>query len=76
MQGYLVGNPVTGDDIDRNSQIPYAHSHGIISDQQYEVALLFIQIFLPTWTTSVACLFFFFAFICQRLRWQTAKATT
>ena len=52
MQGYIVGNPVTGDKVDTNSQIPYAHSHGIISDQQYEVALLFIQIHLPTWTTT------------------------
>ncbi|WVZ91198.1 hypothetical protein U9M48_037401 [Paspalum notatum var. saurae] len=38
-KGYLVGNPVTGDDVDQNSQIPYAHSHGIISDQQYEAAV-------------------------------------
>ena len=52
VQGYIVGNPVTGDQIDTNSRIPYAHSHGIISDQQYEVALLFIQIHLPTWTTT------------------------
>ncbi|CAN6334945.1 unnamed protein product [Urochloa humidicola] len=39
LKGYLVGNPVTGDKIDKNSRIPYAHSHGIISDQQYEAAM-------------------------------------
>ncbi|CAL5092435.1 unnamed protein product [Urochloa decumbens] len=38
-KGYLVGNPVTGEKIDMNSRIPYAHSHGIISDQQYEAAM-------------------------------------
>lgn len=36
-QGYLVGNPLTGDKIDDNSQIPHSHSFGIISDQLYEV---------------------------------------
>ncbi|CAL4905202.1 unnamed protein product [Urochloa decumbens] len=39
LKGYLVGNPVTGEKIDMNSRIPYAHSHGIISDQQYEAAM-------------------------------------
>jgi len=39
LKGYIVGNPVTGDQIDTNSRIPYAHSHGIISDQQYEAAV-------------------------------------
>ncbi|CAN6338914.1 unnamed protein product [Urochloa humidicola] len=39
LKGYLVGNPVTGENIDTNSRIPYAHSHGIISDQQYEAAM-------------------------------------
>ncbi|KAK3149459.1 hypothetical protein QOZ80_3AG0217660 [Eleusine coracana subsp. coracana] len=35
-KGYLVGNPITGDDIDKNSRIPAAHSFGVISDQLYE----------------------------------------
>lgn len=38
LQGYLVGNPITGlrfDDF--NSRIPYGHGVGIISDQLYEV---------------------------------------
>ena len=36
-QGYLVGNPATGEKIDLNSEVPYAHRVGIISDQLYEV---------------------------------------
>lgn len=36
-QGYLVGNPVTGESIDFDSRVPYAHGVGIISDQLYEV---------------------------------------
>jgi hypothetical protein len=36
-QGYLVGNPVTGESIDDDSKVPYAHGVGIISDQLYEV---------------------------------------
>jgi hypothetical protein len=36
-QGYLVGNPVTGESIDLESRVPYAHGHGMISDQLYEV---------------------------------------
>ncbi|KAL6843505.1 hypothetical protein ACP4OV_026567 [Aristida adscensionis] len=38
LKGYLTGNPFTGDKIDRNSRVPYAHSFGIISDQLYEAA--------------------------------------
>ena len=36
-QGYLIGNPVTGEAIDVDSRIPYAHNMGIISDEMYEV---------------------------------------
>ncbi|TVU45248.1 hypothetical protein EJB05_04727, partial [Eragrostis curvula] len=38
-KGYLVGNPVTGDKIDKNSRIPTSHSFGIISDQLYEAVM-------------------------------------
>ncbi|XP_042412731.1 serine carboxypeptidase-like 18 [Zingiber officinale] len=37
LQGYLVGNPFTGGEVDRNSQIPYAHNMGIISDDLFEM---------------------------------------
>ncbi|KAL6865170.1 hypothetical protein ACP4OV_016321 [Aristida adscensionis] len=36
LQGYLVGNPVTGELVDFNSAVPFAHGMGIISDQLYE----------------------------------------
>ncbi|CAM0903456.1 unnamed protein product [Alopecurus aequalis] len=36
LKGYLVGNPATGERIDENSKVPYAHGVGIISDQLYE----------------------------------------
>lgn len=36
-QGYLVGNPKTGERIDESSKVPFAHGFGIISDQLYEV---------------------------------------
>jgi hypothetical protein len=39
-QGYLVGNPSTGEIIDTSSRVPYAHGVGIISDQLYEVTTL------------------------------------
>ncbi|XP_039782730.1 serine carboxypeptidase-like 18, partial [Panicum virgatum] len=39
VQGYIVGNPATGDKIDENSRIPFSHSFGIISDQLYEAAV-------------------------------------
>ncbi|CAL4905204.1 unnamed protein product [Urochloa decumbens] len=45
LKGYLVGNPVTGEKIDMNSRIPYAHSHGIISDQQYEEYRFYLSYF-------------------------------
>ncbi|PUZ44439.1 hypothetical protein GQ55_8G097700 [Panicum hallii var. hallii] len=36
LKGYLVGNPATGESIDTDSRVPYAHGVGIISDQLYE----------------------------------------
>uniref|UniRef100_A0A0D9ZCN2 Uncharacterized protein n=1 Tax=Oryza glumipatula TaxID=40148 RepID=A0A0D9ZCN2_9ORYZ len=36
LQGYIVGNPITGSKIDDNFKIPYSHGVGIISDQLYE----------------------------------------
>nr|XP_025877058.1 serine carboxypeptidase-like 7 isoform X2 [Oryza sativa Japonica Group] len=39
LKGYLVGNPGTGESIDYESKVPYAHGVGIISDQLYETIL-------------------------------------
>uniref|UniRef100_A0A453L3P9 Uncharacterized protein n=1 Tax=Aegilops tauschii subsp. strangulata TaxID=200361 RepID=A0A453L3P9_AEGTS len=39
LKGYLVGNPFTGSDYDRNFRAQYAHGVGIISDQLYEAAV-------------------------------------
>ncbi|WVZ62910.1 hypothetical protein U9M48_012601 [Paspalum notatum var. saurae] len=39
LKGYLVGNPGTGETVDFNSRVPYAHGVGIISDQLYETIL-------------------------------------
>ncbi|EAY83664.1 hypothetical protein OsI_38889 [Oryza sativa Indica Group] len=39
LKGYLVGNPVTGESIDFDSRVPYAHGVGIISDQLYETIM-------------------------------------
>jgi serine carboxypeptidase-like clade 1 len=36
-QGYVVGNPVTGEAFDDELRVPYLHGMGIISDQLYEV---------------------------------------
>ncbi|XP_051202427.2 serine carboxypeptidase-like 19 [Lolium perenne] len=36
LKGYLVGNPATGEAIDRDSRVPYLHGVGVISDQLYE----------------------------------------
>ncbi|URD90647.1 serine carboxypeptidase-like [Musa troglodytarum] len=36
LKGYLIGNPVTGENFDENSQVPYAHGVGIISDGIFE----------------------------------------
>ncbi|KAH7689758.1 Peptidase S10 serine carboxypeptidase protein [Dioscorea alata] len=40
LKGYLIGNPGTGEAIDLNSQIPYAHNMGIISDELYESTII------------------------------------
>ena len=45
VQGYIVGNPATGDKIDENYRIPFSHSFGIISDQLYEVCLFLVTCF-------------------------------
>ncbi|OEL38930.1 Serine carboxypeptidase-like 18 [Dichanthelium oligosanthes] len=40
LKGYLVGNPATGERrIDLGSRVPYAHGHGMISDQLYEIIM-------------------------------------
>lgn len=39
LKGYLVGNPATGERIDLESRVPYAHGHGMISDQLYETIM-------------------------------------
>uniref|UniRef100_A0A0D9Y0V9 Uncharacterized protein n=1 Tax=Leersia perrieri TaxID=77586 RepID=A0A0D9Y0V9_9ORYZ len=39
LKGYLVGNPGTGESIDLDSRVPYAHGAGIISDQLYETIM-------------------------------------
>uniref|UniRef100_J3LSI0 Uncharacterized protein n=1 Tax=Oryza brachyantha TaxID=4533 RepID=J3LSI0_ORYBR len=39
LKGYIVGNPITGSNIEENFRVPYAHGVGIISDQQYEIAV-------------------------------------
>ncbi|XP_006663388.2 serine carboxypeptidase-like 18 [Oryza brachyantha] len=39
LKGYLVGNPSTGESIDHDTVVPYAHGVGIISDQLYETIL-------------------------------------
>ena len=36
-QGYVLGNSVTGSEIDFNSRIPFAREMGLISDELYEV---------------------------------------
>ncbi|PKA50422.1 Serine carboxypeptidase-like 18 [Apostasia shenzhenica] len=33
LKGYIVGNPSTGEKIDFNSRVPFAHGMGIISDE-------------------------------------------
>ncbi|KAJ0967698.1 hypothetical protein J5N97_024615 [Dioscorea zingiberensis] len=35
LKGYLMGNPFTGEKIDLNARVPYAHNMGIISDELY-----------------------------------------
>jgi len=41
IQGYMVGNGVTDDEIDGNALVPFAHGMGLISDKLYEVKELF-----------------------------------
>ncbi|KAI0515927.1 hypothetical protein KFK09_008598 [Dendrobium nobile] len=36
IQGYLIGNPSTGELIDYNAQVPFAFGMGIISDELYQ----------------------------------------
>lgn len=36
IQGYMVGNPTTGEEIDKNAKIPFAFGMGIISDELYQ----------------------------------------
>jgi hypothetical protein len=42
----LVGNPSTGEKFDYNSQVPYAHGVGIISDELFEVSPIFLKVVL------------------------------
>lgn len=37
LKGYMVGNPSTGEFVDLNSRIPYAHGIGLISDEHYQL---------------------------------------
>ena len=63
VQGYIVGNPATGDKFDENSRIPFSHSFGIISDQLYEVCFCLLYtsdaaddliLFLPFYSSKAA----------------------
>ncbi|XP_039138537.1 serine carboxypeptidase-like 2 [Dioscorea cayenensis subsp. rotundata] len=36
LKGYMIGNPITGEVIDTNARVPYAHNMGIISDELYK----------------------------------------
>lgn len=66
LKGYLVGNPGTGESIDVESRVPYAHGVGIISDQLYEtimehskgrfIATPRMRFVLKHWTGSTNCL--------------------
>ncbi|XP_039138561.1 serine carboxypeptidase-like 7 [Dioscorea cayenensis subsp. rotundata] len=40
LKGYLIGNPFTGEVIDVNARVPYAHHMGIISDDIYKSTTL------------------------------------
>lgn len=37
IQGYLVGNGVTDEEIDGNALVPFVHGMGLISNDLYEV---------------------------------------
>ncbi|KAH7689935.1 Peptidase S10 serine carboxypeptidase protein [Dioscorea alata] len=43
LKGYLLGNPFTGEVIDVNARVPYAHNMGIISDEIYKSTTLFCK---------------------------------
>ncbi|KAH7689934.1 Peptidase S10 serine carboxypeptidase protein [Dioscorea alata] len=43
LKGYLLGNPFTGEVIDINARVPYAHNMGIISDEIYKSTTLFCE---------------------------------
>ncbi|XP_019100242.1 PREDICTED: serine carboxypeptidase-like 7 isoform X2 [Camelina sativa] len=36
LQGYVLGNPCTESEVDKNHRIPYAHGMALISDELYE----------------------------------------
>ncbi|KAF8092011.1 hypothetical protein N665_0428s0021 [Sinapis alba] len=36
IQGYILGNPITEFELEKNSNIPYAHGMALISDELYE----------------------------------------
>ncbi|KAH7689852.1 Peptidase S10 serine carboxypeptidase protein [Dioscorea alata] len=40
LKGYLIGNPITGEVIDTNARVPYAHNMGIISDEIYKERIM------------------------------------
>ncbi|WOK98079.1 hypothetical protein Cni_G06789 [Canna indica] len=35
-EGYIIGNPITGENVDFGSRLPYAHCMGMISDEFFE----------------------------------------
>ncbi|PKU83463.1 Serine carboxypeptidase-like 18 [Dendrobium catenatum] len=37
IKGYLVGNAITGDKVDKNSQVPHAYGLGIIPEELYKL---------------------------------------
>ncbi|KAH7689847.1 Peptidase S10 serine carboxypeptidase protein [Dioscorea alata] len=43
LKGYLIGNPITGEILDKNARVPYAHNMGIISDEIYKSTTLFCE---------------------------------
>ncbi|XP_024039918.1 serine carboxypeptidase-like 17 isoform X2 [Citrus clementina] len=44
LQGYILGNPKTDKIVDKNSQIPFAHGMGLISNELYEFGVSLFQI--------------------------------
>jgi len=39
VQGYIVGNGVTDEQIDGNALVPFVHGMGLISDELFEVKI-------------------------------------